>query len=86
MTVGNGAGVGADSLLWLKDAGHVSNGGDNVSSGGPVTRGASWAGAAHWKYKAVPPPVDETETKPKAPARYVNSATLAAPLFTIHPS
>lgn len=65
---------------------HVSNSGDDIIGGGPVTRGASWAGAAHWKYKVVPPPVDEADTKPKAPARYaMSSATLAATLLLLKP-
>lgn len=65
---GSSDGIGADALHWLMDISHMGN-------SSPVTHGASWAGAAHWKYNRVPQSTENTaELKPKASARKKKAA------------
>lgn len=68
----SGTGIGVETLQWLTTAGNIEcdQGGDLTPARGPVTRGTSWAGAGHWRFRAEPPtPKERAATKPKTPSR-----------------
>ncbi len=48
---------------------------DAGAGAGPVTRGAGWAGASHWRYRAEPDPA--AADKPKAAARWARLLCLS---------
>ncbi len=62
-----GGGLSEHAVRWLVEAG---------TGTGPVTRGAGWAGASHWKFRAQPDPA--AAGKPKAAARWAAIATQQA--------
>jgi hypothetical protein len=72
----SGTGIGVETLQWLTTAGNIEcdQGGDLTPARGPVTRGTSWAGAGHWRFRAEPPtPKERAATKPKTPSRLGHS-------------
>lgn len=59
-----GGGLSEQAVQWLLEAG---------TGAGPVTRGAGWAGASHWRYRAEPDAAAADKPKPARRQRKVTT-------------